>query len=151
MNTINRIEQWGDNHRVNWLVVLRVALGGFILYKGVFFAMNLEQLQEMSSSNLIYMSVLAAHYVLFAHLLGGPLILLGYYTRTACLIQVPVLIGAIVFINAPRGFMMVGNQSELELSIITLVLLALFSVMGAGKFSLDEMRRKQDAMKSPTH
>lgn len=147
MNAITKIEHWGDHHRVHWLVVLRAALGVFIVYKGAFFAMNLEQLQDMST-NLIYMSVLAAHYVLFAHLLGGPLIILGYYTRTACLIQVPVLIGAIFFINAPKGFMMVGNQSELEVSIITLVLLLVFSVMGAGKFSLDEIRRKREALEN---
>ncbi|RED94089.1 putative membrane protein YphA (DoxX/SURF4 family) [Marinoscillum furvescens DSM 4134] len=142
MNMLSQIEHWGDTHRASWLVVLRVALGGLIVFKGVYFAINLDQLQALSQS-VAYLSVGAAHYVLFAHLLGGPLILLGYFTRTACLMQLPVLIGAVVFVNAPNGLLAHGN-SELWVSVLTLLALLLFSVMGAGKFSLDELRRKDE-------
>ena len=147
MSTLSNIERWGDTHRANWLVAFRIALGGFITYKGVYFATHLDQLQRMSQE-VVFLSVGAAHYVLFVHLLAGPLILLGYYTRTSCLLQIPVLLGAIIFVNAPKGFMTVGNQSELWVSIITLLILIVFSVMGAGKFSLDEMRRNQEKSKN---
>ncbi|WP_258103897.1 DoxX family protein [Marinoscillum sp. MHG1-6] len=143
MSAISEIEHWGDSHRMNWMVALRVALGGFLLYKGIFFAMNLEMLQEMSRE-LAFMSMGAAHYVLFAHLLGAPLIILGYYTRTACIMQIPVLLGAVIFVNAPAGFMSVGNTYEFWVSIVTLLLLVLFSIFGGAKYSLDEMRRNRD-------
>ena len=144
MSTIfSEIEHWGDAHRANWLVVLRVALGGFIVFKGAYFALHIDQLQEMSLS-VAYLSVGLAHYVLFAHLIGGPLILLGYYTRTASILQLPVLLGAVIFVNAPRGLASLGGNSELWVSVITLLLLIAFSIFGAGKYSLDEMRRKEE-------
>tara|TARA_B100000609_G_C16919062_1_gene283383 strand:+ start:75 stop:521 length:447 start_codon:yes stop_codon:yes gene_type:complete len=143
MNVITQIEQWGETHRLSWFVIFRLILGGFITYKGVDFMMNIGQLQEMTM-NVAYMSAMAAHYVMFAHLLGGPLIFLGYYTRTSCLIQVPVLVGAIIFVNYQTGFMSVGNHFELEVSIVILCFLLFFSVFGGGKFSLDEKRRNQE-------
>tara|TARA_Y100001972_G_scaffold124328_2_gene173251 strand:+ start:1145 stop:1624 length:480 start_codon:yes stop_codon:yes gene_type:complete len=145
MNVITKIEHWGDTHRLSWFVIFRIALGVFITFKGIHFVNNLDQLREMSM-NLAYMSAMAAHYVMFAHLLGGPLIFLGYYTRTACLIQVPVLIGAVIFVNFPSGFMSVGNYFELEISILVLLALIFFSIFGAGKYSLDEKRRHDEEM-----
>jgi uncharacterized membrane protein YphA (DoxX/SURF4 family) len=84
-----------------------------------------------------------ALYVVFAHILGGPLIMVGLFTRIACLIQIPILIGAIVFVNYPKGFLSIGNHMELELSIIVLVGLILFMIFGAGRFSIDAKRRRE--------
>jgi uncharacterized membrane protein YphA (DoxX/SURF4 family) len=100
---------------------------------------------EMTASglNVYFAGAYIAHYVIFAHILGGPLIVFGLFTRVVCLIQIPILIGAIVFVNYPEGFLSVGHHMELEISIIVLVGLILFMVFGAGRFSLDAKRRRE--------
>lgn len=144
MSTFDKIEHWTDTHRLSFFVILRIFLGAFITYKGLQFMFNINDLQALTNRpGLMFFSMGIAHYVIFAHVLGGPLITLGLYTRWVSLLQIPILIGAVILINYPKGFLSVGNMMELEMSIITLVLLILFTIYGAGKFSFDHLRRKE--------
>jgi putative oxidoreductase len=147
MNMVTKIEGWGNSHRPGWLDIFRIALGIFITYKGAVFAENIESLRmSMQGMSMAFANVSIAHYVIFAHLLGGPLIAFGVLTRIMCAIQVPILVGAIVLVNYPKGFMSVGNHLELESSVIVLLGLITFIIFGAGRFSIDEKRRKEAAM-----
>jgi uncharacterized membrane protein YphA (DoxX/SURF4 family) len=92
--------------------------------------------------NFWFAGAFLAHYVIFAHILGGPLIAVGLFTRFASLIQLPILIGAVFMVNAPKGFLSIGNHMELEISLLVLVGLVVFIVFGAGKYSIDEKRRR---------
>lgn len=146
MNVVNQIEDWGNSHRPGWLDIFRIALGIFITYKGAIFAMNLNSLEmTIEGVNMRYTGVALAHYVIFAHLLGGPLIAFGLLTRILCAIQLPILLGAVVLVNF-KEFQSAGNQLELEISAIVLVGLVVFMIFGAGKFSIDEKRRQEKAM-----
>lgn len=148
MSLVTKIEGWGNAHQQNWLVFFRIALGLFITYKGFEFMFNIDYLQgTMAGMDVMFSGAAIAHYVIFAHALGGPLIVFGLYTRIASLIQVPILIGAVVFVNYPKGFLSVGNHMELELSILVLIGLIVFMIFGAGKYSLDERRRNDPASK----
>ena len=142
MSVITNVEGWGNAHRPGWLDLFRIILGVFITFKGIEFMMNFDNLQTVvGSATVVFTGASVAHYVVFAHVLGGPLIVVGLFTRAMCLIQIPILIGAIVFVNAPAGFMSVGNHMELEVSIAVLLATIIFVIFGAGKFSIDEMRR----------
>ncbi len=77
--------------------------------------------------------LLAGHYAAFAHMVGGILLALGLFTRLACLIQIPVLLGAIIFVNTSRD--MLRPYSELILSILILLLLIYFLIAGNGPWS----------------
>ena len=146
MNVLNQIEGWGNSHRPGWLDIFRIALGIFITYKGAIFAMNLNSLEmTIEGVNMRYTGVALAHYVIFAHLLGGPLIAFGLLTRILCAIQLPILIGAVALVNF-KEFQSAGSQLELEISAIVLVGLVVFMIFGAGKFSIDEKRRQEKAM-----
>lgn len=150
MSLVTKIEDWGNSHRPNWLVFFRIVLGLFITYKGFEFMFNIDYLQgTMAGMDVMFSGAAIAHYVIFAHALGGPLIFFGLFTRFASLIQVPILIGAVVFVNYPKGFLSVGNHMELEISLIALIGLIVFMIFGAGKYSLDERRRKDPASNSP--
>ncbi len=142
MSTFSKIEHWGDVHHMNWMVALRVCLGSFLLYKGIYYAMNLAKVQELSGE-MSFFAVGVFHYVLFAHLLGAPLIILGYYTRTVSIIQIPIVLFAIIVVNAPVAFGG-GNSFEFWVSLVTLILLVVFSIFGGAKYSFDEMRRRWD-------
>lgn len=76
-------------------------------------------------------SMMMSNYIAFAHMLGGVLLILGVLTRFACLIQLPILLGAIFFVNSDlyRPF------SALILPVLTLLLLIMFLVLGNGKLS----------------
>ena len=99
---------------------------------------------EMTASgvNVAFAAVVLSHYIIFAHILGGPLIFFGLFTRIVCLIQIPILIGAVIFINLPKGLLSIGNM-ELWASIVVLVGLVVFMVFGAGRFSIDAKRRRE--------
>jgi len=146
MNVVTKIEGWGNSHRPGWLDIFRIALGVFITYKGAVFASNIESLRmSMEGINMLFTGVVISHYVIFAHLLAGPLIAFGLLTRIMCFVQLPILLGAVALVNAPKGFMSVGNHMELEVSVGVLISLIVFMIFGAGKFSLDEKRRQEKA------
>ena len=146
MNLITKIEDWGNAHRPGFLDFFRIILGGFITYKGAVFAQNIEQLEmSIDGTNMHFLGVVIAHYVIFAHLLCGPLLAAGLLTRIMAFVQIPILLGAVLLVNAPQGFMSVGSHMELEVSLIVLGGLILFMVFGAGKFSIDEKRRQEKA------
>lgn len=142
MSVVTKIEGWGNSHRPGWLDFFRIVLGVFITFKGFEFMFNMDSLEGTTAGmGAMFSGAAIAHYVIFAHALGGPLIIFGLFTRIVCAIQVPILIGAVVFVNYPKGFLSLGNHMELEISLIVLAGLIIFMVFGAGKFSVDEKRR----------
>lgn len=141
MNYLQRLEVWGDHHHPKWLDLLRIAFGIFLCVKGIEFANNMNQVEEMMTRNLPFsglMLILLSHYILFAHIMGGFLLAIGLLTRFACLIQIPVLLGAIIFINAS----MLRPFSELFLALLILALLVYFLIIGSGPWSLDRVIEK---------
>ncbi|MFL5789205.1 MAG: DoxX family protein [Flavisolibacter sp.] len=138
MNLIQRFEFWGDRHHPKWLDILRICLGVFLCIKGVQYAENITSLENMMAVKAPFSSlmvILIGHYIVGAHILGGFLLAMGMLTRFACLIQIPILLGAIVFINmSPEMF---RPFSELFLSILVLLLLVYFLIIGSGPWSFD--------------
>lgn len=143
MNYIQRVEHWGDTHHPQWVDFARIALGLFLLWKGVEFADDMNKLMGMMNNLPFgnFMMIILGHYVLFAHILGGVLLATGLLTRFACIIQIPVLLVAI-FLNIFNQF------SELSLSILTLFLLVYFLVVGGGRWSLDWYINKEDVRRT---
>src|SRR5579859_2958028 len=102
MNLVQRMEHWGDRHHPQWLDYLRIALGVFLCYKGVQFLSNMGAMLDLMTNKMSFgsfTSVLMSNYISFAHILGGILLILGVLTRFACILQIPILLGAIFFIN----------------------------------------------------
>jgi putative oxidoreductase len=152
MSVVTDVEKWGNSHRPGFLDIFRIALGVFLTYKGLDFITNMDELEMTASGvNVAYAGAALAHYIVFAHILGGPLIAFGLFTRIVSLIQIPILIGAVIFVNYPKGFLSLGNHMELELSITVLVGLIIFVIFGAGKYSIDAKRRRESEIKASTN
>jgi uncharacterized membrane protein YphA (DoxX/SURF4 family) len=144
MSVITDVEKWGNSHRPGFLDVFRVVMGVFITYKGLYFITHMQDLELTAAGvNVWFAGAALAHYIIFAHILGGPLIVFGLFTRIACALQIPILLGAVFLVNAPRGFLSVGQHMELWLSIVVLVGLVVFMVFGAGRYSIDAKRRRE--------
>ena len=145
MNTIQKIEHWGDAHHAKWLDVLRIILGLFILVKGVSFISDTDAQKDWFIQNNAFgfsglMAMAVVHLVAFAHLVGGILITIGLVTRFAAVVQIPILLGAVFFVNLTQGFS--ALNSELWLSVIVLMLLILFWVVGSGPYSVDRWMKE---------
>lgn len=144
MNILHSIERWGDAHHPKWLDFIRILLGIFLFLKGVEFINNMERLTALMERSEFLGSIslgILAHYIVFAHLVGGALIAFGLLTRMAALIQIPILLGAILFINSDLGIF--TPHAELWMSILILGMLIFFLVAGSGPISVDEWMKKQ--------
>ncbi|WP_374754294.1 DoxX family protein [Dyadobacter tibetensis] len=140
---IDRIGHWGDTHHPAWLDFLRIGLGALLFFKGISFISDTQRVMELVSNLDIQLwTVTAVHYVAFAHIFGGLMIALGVLTRLAAAFQLPILVTAVFFVNLRMGFSYLN--SELWLSLVTLLLIVLFIVVGSGRLSMDEYMRKHD-------
>jgi uncharacterized membrane protein YphA (DoxX/SURF4 family) len=138
MNLLQRLEHWGDAHHPKWLDIIRIALGAFLCFKGIEFMNNSNMLNNLMSRNMSFGSftlMLIGHYIVFAHLIGGFLLAIGMLTRIAALVQIPILLGAIIFINTSTSTF--TPFSELALSVLVLILLVYFIIAGNGPWSFD--------------
>jgi len=146
MNLVHKIERWGDTHHPMFLDLIRIALGVFLLLKGLAFMENSAYLKDMiENQNVVAISsgllMTIVYYVTFAHLVGGALIGMGILTRFACVIQIPIVLAAVFLTDI--------FQSPINTlawpSIVALVLLVLFTLIGSGPLSLDRYLEKWEA------
>ncbi|MBO9203586.1 MULTISPECIES: DoxX family protein [Niastella] len=143
MNTLQQIHRWSLAHHPRWLVVLRVALGVCLFFKGIFFLANTSTLQELVQGSVVAnRSDWMVIFITWSHLLGGFLIIIGLLTRWAALLNVPILMGAVIFINTQRDSF--GNF-ELPFAFIVLAMLIFFLIEGGGPISLDNFFSKHQA------
>ena len=131
-----------------------MGLGLFLFAKGINFMQDsalLEQLiygkSHLAENNTHWLPII----ITWANLLGGTFLMVGLWTRLMCVLQLPILIGAIIDINAQRGGFDAGP--ELGLAILALVLVMFFLVEGGGPLSLDgyfeRNRRDETGTKVP--
>ncbi|MEO6960320.1 MAG: DoxX family protein [Puia sp.] len=107
----------------------------FLVVKGIGFLNNAGYLRYLIIENRVIrqspeMIRALIDYVTYMHLLGGALIL---FTRLWALLQLPVVFGAVFFVNILSPYV----NAELWLSILVLGLLFLFVIIGSGPLSLD--------------
>ena len=141
MGILHHIDQWSTTHHPRWLVLLRVALGISLFSKGISFLSNTVDLETLlTESSLRASPVWLILIITWIHLLGGFLIIAGLFTRLAVLLQIPILFGAVVFVNAPKGIF--AGESEFTFSLLILLLLIFFFIEGGGPVSLDDYFRK---------
>ena len=130
-------------YQPKWLTLLRIALGLIILWKGISFfrySSNLEAMLQSGGMDMFNNNAQTIAFIItYINLLGGVFIAVGLFTRWVCLVQIPIIIGAIIFVNAKAG--MSFTNSELVLSIIVLLLLVVFFIKGSGVISADEYFR----------
>ena len=138
MNFAHRLQLWGDKHHPKWLDLIRIVLGIFLCYKGFQFLNNMGELLGLMTNRLSFNAfavTMLGHVVVFVHILGGFLLALGVLTRFACLIQIPILIGAVFFVNSTNNLL--SPISETWQALLVLVLLFVFLVVGNGAWSFE--------------
>ena len=132
-----------DSTQPKWLVILRAALGLILFWKGISFmhdSSTLESMVQKTGINMFGANAQTISFIVtYANLLGGFLVIVGLFTKWACIVQIPILLGAIIFVNVKAG--MSASNSELLLSIVVFILLVVFAIKGSGVISADEYFR----------
>jgi putative oxidoreductase len=142
MNYQQQMNQWSSKHQPKWLVVLRIFLGMFLIVKGIQFVKDATLLENIMRQSVPKSFWWLGTAIPWLHLLGGTFIVAGLFTRLSAVLQIPVLIGAVFFVNAKQG--MLTSGSDLLFSIIILLLLVFFVVSGGGAYSLDRARLRDN-------
>lgn len=137
-----KVSCWGDQHCPKWLGFVRIALGLFLVYKGLNYMFTIEKIQVVTDNvdqALFYMMLFQI--VIFVHFVGGIFITIGIFTKLAGIVQVPILIGALAAVKYPNGYITPGGPIELGITILTLVLLFVIMIFGSGGYSIRSMGR----------
>ncbi|MFD1257280.1 DoxX family protein [Mucilaginibacter terrae] len=142
MKLLIKVLNWGDRHHPMWLDFFRIALGLVLIWKGVSFALNLSAFTSLMMNaglgTAVFISLIA-HLIMGLHLIGGLFIAIGSHTRTFCLLNLPVLLGAVFFVNlSPNIF---SPYAEFWLSCSVMLALLCFLIEGDGKLSVEHERK----------
>jgi putative oxidoreductase len=142
MNLTYQIKQWYFAHPIGF-TILRVALGVCLAIQGIYFLNNTQILLnviEDSQLHKLNINSLLTFIITWAHIFGGTFIILGLITRISVWAQVPIILGAIIFVNKNNIFTV---HFDLLLSVIILIALLFFAFEGAGPISMDEYVKKE--------
>jgi len=115
---------------------IRIFLGFALFVRGFLFVINPEALTRLAGSEQNFW-IFA--YVAIGHLIGGFMLCIGFLTRLATLIQIPILVGAIFVYHLKQGLLSSGQS--LEISVLVLFLLLIFFLFGGGELSMDAKRK----------
>lgn len=123
------------------LALLRLTVGIVFLMHGYqkFFTYGLAGVTSSFEQMGVPMAGIAGPVVATIELVGGALMILGFYHRIAGLLQFGVMLGAIVMVKMGGGFFApAGYEFELVLGVAALTIF----LAGGGAYTLEEMRKK---------
>ncbi len=123
--------------------VLRIYLGIALVVKGVYFIMNMSELEMTLPSGLGQGQTMIAWFVVFAHVIAGAALALGFVTRAAAAINTIVVAGAVVvsIVGSAAESSLLGSNVNFQFTLFVFVALMLLVWRGSGPFSLDHLLR----------
>src|SRR6185436_4718392 len=91
--------------------------------------------ETMNATHVPFASAGLAELVALTHIAGGLMLAFGLLTRLGAAIQIPNLLGAVMFVHLKDGLFTPGQT--LEFAMLILFVLGLYVVSGAGRLSID--------------
>ena len=120
---------------------LRIYLGIALVIKGIYYIMNMSELEGTLSEGLGLGQQLIAWAVVFAHVIGGASLALGFVTRIAAAVNAVVMLGAvIVSLTGTQGSLW-GSNLGFQFTLLVCFSLLLLVWRGSGPLSLDHLLR----------
>lgn len=127
-----------DNNSSLAYSLIRIFLGTALFVRGILLFSDPDTITRLAGEERIYWWY---SYITIAHIAGGLLLAIGFLTRLAAFIQIPILFGAVFLIHLKQGLLSVGQS--LELSVLVLVLLLIYCIFGSGSLSVDWRLREK--------
>ena len=118
------------------VTLLRVVLGLVYIMHGYLALVILgpSGMVAYQVKNGIPFPEIATWYLILAHGLGGIGLVLGIFPRWAALANVPVMLGAIVFVHLKKGFW--AHQGGYEYPLVLLLASLALAMTGGGALTL---------------
>jgi uncharacterized membrane protein YphA (DoxX/SURF4 family) len=140
MNSFSRFLHRMESSKDVAFDLLRIYLGLGLLVRGLLFILQPASFVSLADSATAgwLASGFVYYYVVAAHVLGGTMLAVGFLTRLAVLVQIPILVGAVILIHLPGGLF--TSSQSLEFSLLVLFLLVLVFLHGSGRWSIDHYR-----------
>lgn len=137
---MNEFTRWVTRHRDWFIDFVRIFVGFVLIIKGVNFLEEMPKI--LDSTNPEFQSKFAegwafgtlAHFIIFAYILGGIFLVMGFLTRIVIPFQYPVLLLGLFV--APVQQIYLKNSSSTEYFML-IVLLTLVLLWGDGRLSVD--------------
>ena len=131
--SVKGLNKWANRHTSYPVDILRIALGIFLVLKGISFITNNRDFEDLIApvSNFLG-GMFVFHYIAAAHIVGGTIIVFGLLTRWAIIAQLPILLGAVII-----NFMGDMNANNLILATAVFGISVFFVFYGGGKHSAD--------------
>lgn len=142
MSAFLKLSEWIESHRDVAFDLLRMYLGAGLLARGIIFLVRPEaytQLVAGADESWLASEVLM-YLVAAVHIVGGSMLVAGFLTRLASLIQIPILAGAVFLIHWQGGLF--SATQSFEFSALVLFLLLLVFLHGSGRWSVDHHRNR---------
>ncbi len=135
---------------------LRIYLGAALVLKGIYFIMNMADLEAAVNlgkelpHEISLGQTMIAWSVVFAHVIGGASLMLGFVTRVASAANALILFGAVIisFTSSATEGVLLGNNVDFQFTTFVFFTLVLFIWRGSGPLSVDHLLRI-DAEKEP--
>lgn len=132
-----------NSYQLLLFTILRIVLGLILFVKAIMFIRATALLQSLIEVTGVGAfsenSRVLAFIIAYLGLLCGFFITVGLFTKASSIVQIPILIVAVFFVNIKN---MGESNFELVLSVITLLLLILFAIKGSGTLSASEYFRR---------
>lgn len=119
------------------ILLLRVIFGGFFVYYGYLKIISYYEILPVFTDYIGIGSKLSFQLVIFAELVGGFLVLIGFWTRLAV---IPIFITMVVvyFIAHAKDPFTVK-----QIALLYLLLSLVVFILGSGKYSVDALLQKR--------
>ncbi len=124
---------------------LRVYLGIALVVKGIYFIANMSELESTLGEGLGQGQTMIAWSVVFAHVIGGASLALGFVTRVAAFANAVIMLGAVVVhLVGSAGESLLGSNLDFQFTSFVFFTLVLLVWRGSGPLSLDHLLRLDD-------
>jgi len=121
---------------------LRIYLGAALVIKGVYFITNMSALETTLGQGIGQGQTMIAWSVVFAHIVGGASLLLGFASRVAAGVNAVILAGAVIVqIAGTADTSLVGGNLSFQFTLFVFFVLLLLVWRGSGPLSLDHLLR----------
>jgi len=121
---------------------LRIYLGVALVIKGVYYIMDMSRLEASLAAGLGETQNVIAWFVVFAHVIGGASLALGFVSRVAAGLNAAVLAGAVlVHIMGTVETSLLGSNLSFQFTLFVFFTLLLLVWRGSGPLSLDYLLR----------
>jgi uncharacterized membrane protein YphA (DoxX/SURF4 family) len=135
MELIKKLNKWANSHTYYPIDILRIALGVYMVYKGIYFFRDSQYLESLLLElNVDGLTALLGtiHIVGLLHFGGGILVVFGLLTRLTLIIHLPIFVGAVLI-----NFFGVMHTPNLIAASVVLIVSVFFIIYGSGKHSAD--------------